>query len=311
MINRIIFLAIIVLTHDRTSFGQEANQTKTTGLFSQVIHLPVRIIHLLQLRNLQINEIAFPEDLNLLISAGAEPFIILGEPAAEGELPYQAYLISSKNNSNRGALCGGSLIKPHWVLTAAHCVVDTDQTMVQMGSNDKKKMTYKEVSYMRIVHLLYNPITLYNDVALVRLPVDAEGPNIGLIALPAKNIGSLVDESVLASGFGLTMNTGNVPETLNKVELVVASNKECRARYGSLLILRSTLCATFSTMKGQSTCSGDSGGPLVYRANDTSRYLVGVTSFVSGKGCDSGELAGFARVSSFVDWIETNTKKYD
>lgn len=259
----------------------------------------------------QLIDIAFPEDRNKVLASGVEPFIILGEPAADGELPYQAYLISSKNNSNRGALCGGSLIKPHWVLTAAHCVVDTDQTMVQMGSNDKKKMTYKEVSYTRIVHILYNPILLYNDVALVRLPVDAEGPNIDVIPLPPKDIGALTEETVLASGFGLTMNTGNVPETLNKVELIVASNKECRARYGALLILKSTLCARFSTKKGQSTCSGDSGGPLVFRNNETHKYLVGVTSFVSGKGCDSGELAGFARVSSFVDWIETNTKKYD
>lgn len=243
--------------------------------------------------------------------ATAGPFIILGEPAAEGEIPYQAYLISSRNNSNRGALCGGSLVKPLWILTAAHCVEDTDKTLVQMGSRDKQKMTYKEMSYFRVVHILYNPLTLYNDVALVRLPVAAKGQNIATIPIAPKDFGNLAGEEVLASGFGLTANTGDVPDVLNKVKLIGVTNRECRNSYGALFVLKSTLCAKYSTKKGQSTCNGDSGGPLVYHANSTTTFLVGVTSFVSGKGCDSGELAAFGRVSSHHDWIESNTKKYE
>lgn len=241
----------------------------------------------------------------------ADPFIILGEPAEPGEIPYQAYLISARNNSNRGSLCGGSLIKPKWVLTAAHCVEDTDKTLVQLGSNDKKKMTYKQVSYFRVVHVLYNSLTLYNDVALVRLPVQPSGENIATIPIAPKDFMDLAGEEVQASGFGLTSNTGDVPELLNKVTLVGVTNKQCRNSYGALFVLKSTLCAMYSTKKGQSTCNGDSGGPLVYQANDTTTYLVGVTSFVSGKGCDSGELAAFGRVSAHHDWIETNTKKYE
>lgn len=256
----------------------------------------------------QISSVTFLENLP---ATSAGPFIIHGERAAEGEIPYQAYLISRRNNSDRGALCSGSLIKPKWVLTAAHCVEDTDQTIVQMGSNEKKSMTYKETSYFRVVHVLYNSLTLYNDVALVRLPVAAKGDHISIIPVAPKDFSDLADEEVQASGFGLTANKGDVPDHLNKVTLIAVTQKECRNTYGALFVLKSTLCAKYSTKKGQSTCNGDSGGPLVYKANDTVTYLVGVTSFVSGAGCDSGNLAAFGRVSAHYDWIETNTKKYE
>lgn len=256
----------------------------------------------------QLTNISFPEKVS--IRGSADTFIIFGEPAEEGEIPYQAYLISSQNNSNRGALCGGSLIKPKWILTAAHCVENTDKTIVQMGSVDKKTMTYREISYFRVVHVLYNSLTLYNDIALVRLPVEPMSENIATIPIAPKNFSDLAGEYVLTSGFGLTSNKGDTSETLNKVELIAVTHKECRKAYGALFVMKSTLCAKYSTKKGQSTCSGDSGGPLVY-VNETTKFLVGVTSFVSGKGCDSGELAGFTRVSSQHDWIETNTKKYE
>lgn len=203
------------------------------------------------------------------------------------------------------------MIKPKWVLTAAHCVEDTDKTLVQLGSNDKKKMTYKEVSYFRVVHVLYQSLTLYNDIALVRLPVEPSGEHISTIPIAPKDFLDLAGEDVQASGFGITANTGDVPSILNKVTLIAVTHKQCRNTYGALFVLKSTLCAMYSTKKGQSTCNGDSGGPLVYKVNDTTTYLVGVTSFVSGRGCDSGELAAFGRVSSHYDWIEQNTKKYD
>lgn len=182
---------------------------------------------------------------------------------------------------------------------------------MQMGSRDKKKMTYKEISFFRVVHVLYNPLTLYNDVALVRLPMPANGPNIATIPIAPKDFVSLAGEDLQASGFGLTTNTGEVPDVLNKVKLIGVTNRECRNSYGALFVLKSTLCAKYSTKKGQSTCNGDSGGPLVYNVNSTTSFLVGVTSFVSGKGCDSGEFAAFGRVSSHHDWIESNSKKYE
>lgn len=244
--------------------------------------------------------------------AHRDTFIILGEPADPGEIPYQAYLLSSRNNSNRGAFCGGSLIKPKWILTAAHCVEDTDKTVVHLGSNDRRNMTFTDTSYFRIVHVLYNSLTLYNDVALVRMTKPApESEFISIIPIAPKDLEDLTGKVLLNSGFGLTSNKGQVSNVLNKVNLVAVSNKECRKSYGPLFVLKNTLCSMYSMKKGQSPCSGDSGGPLVYKVNSTTNYLVGVTSFVSGRGCDSGDFAAFGRVSSHYDWIENSTGKYE
>ncbi|SPP80907.1 blast:Serine proteases 1/2 [Drosophila guanche] len=59
-----------------------------------------------------------------------------------------------------------------------------------------------------------------------------------------------------------------------------------------------------NTNGGKSTCGGDSGGPLV--THDGNR-LVGVTSFGSAAGCQSGAPAVFSRVTGYLDWIRDNT----
>jgi len=51
---------------------------------------------------------------------------------------------------------------------------------------------------------------------------------------------------------------------------------------------------------------GDSGGPLAIR-NGNNFLLIGVVNFVSSAGCAFGHPAGFARVSSFRNWIQNNS----
>lgn len=149
--------------------------------------------------------------------AGSEidPSIILGDPAEQGEIPFQAFLVSSRNNSNSGALCGGSLIRPNWVLTAAHCVVNTDRTQVGLGSVNRNNMTYSELSYQRFPHERYNPLTITNDVALIKLPVNASGDNISTIEIAPTDIGALdgkyrVVRSVLRSSI-YSLNLCRIP----------------------------------------------------------------------------------------------------
>jgi hypothetical protein len=52
---------------------------------------------------------------------------------------------------------------------------------------------------------------------------------------------------------------------------------------------------------------GDSGGPLVFREGDGRYTEVGIASFVHISGCEQGYPAVFTRVTSYLDWIETNT----
>jgi secreted trypsin-like serine protease len=52
---------------------------------------------------------------------------------------------------------------------------------------------------------------------------------------------------------------------------------------------------------------GDSGGPLVYLEEDGRFTEVGIVSFGSRAGCEKGYPTGFTRVTSYLDWIESNT----
>ena len=52
---------------------------------------------------------------------------------------------------------------------------------------------------------------------------------------------------------------------------------------------------------------GDSGGPLVFQEDDGRYTEVGIVSFRHISGCENGHPVAFTRVTSYLDWIETNT----
>jgi secreted trypsin-like serine protease len=65
--------------------------------------------------------------------------IVGGQPAPEGKYPWQVRLYESMDD--RIGFCGGSIIAPQWILTAAHCLVDTDKIVVGFGNVDRTNTT--------------------------------------------------------------------------------------------------------------------------------------------------------------------------
>jgi secreted trypsin-like serine protease len=63
--------------------------------------------------------------------AGADGRIVNGQPAVDGQFPWQVgvFIDADLTPGGPGSICGGSLIEPNWVLTAAHCVVDSGTTV--------------------------------------------------------------------------------------------------------------------------------------------------------------------------------------
>ncbi|XP_065331644.1 brachyurin-like isoform X2 [Cloeon dipterum] len=231
--------------------------------------------------------------------------IVGGYRAARGQFPWQVFIVMDKVSS-----CGGSLISPQWILTAAHCVQGFSTFEITLGSakrNIAETGRINVVTTHKIIHKLYNDSNLQNDIALLRLinPVNITGPFINTIRLPRVADGSrtFVNTNAVVSGWGKTSDAGTTTVQLNFVTLPIISNTNCSATYTSEYIKSTMMCASGANNKG--ICSGDSGGALVYKEADGQWTQIGIVSF-SAFSCH-GYPQGFTRVSSFMGWISNNT----
>ncbi|XP_053241219.1 transmembrane protease serine 3 [Podarcis raffonei] len=236
------------------------------------------------------------------------PRIVGGNASMPQQWPWQASLQFQGYH-----LCGGSIITPWWIVTAAHCVYDlyfprawsVYAGFVILEEGPANPYLVDKIIY----HKNYKPKTMKNDIALIRLakPLALNG-NIEPICLP--NYGEHFPEGKMCwiSGWGAAEEGGDTSEILNYAGVPLISNKVCNHRevYGGI-VASSMLCAGY-LQGGIDTCQGDSGGPLVCEDRNTWK-LVGTTSF--GVGCAEENKPGvYSRITSFLDWIHEQMEVY-
>ncbi|XP_023160393.1 serine protease 1 [Drosophila hydei] len=244
-----------------------------------------------------------PRDLPSMPSI--EGRITNGRTAYDGQFPYQVGL--SFSSSSGGWWCGGSIIDNQYVLTAAHCTSGASAVTIYFGAlvRTNAKLTHTVSSSNFKQHTGYNSNTLANDISLIRTPVVSFTSYINKVLLPpiASSYSTYAGQKATASGWGKTSDSASgVTNTLQYQIFEVVSVATCQATYGSAVASAKVIC--IATPNKSSTCQGDSGGPLVL---DSTGRLIGVTSFVSSSGCQSGLPSGFTRVTSYLDWIKTNS----
>jgi len=161
-----------------------------------------------------------------------------------------------------------------------------------------------------ITHPQHNANFNTNDIAIIRLPQPVQfSTNIRSINLPTQTMAgdAFVGREVYVAGFGVTTPNGNVmSEQLNFAHQIAISNADCLRDFASQFVTASTICAIGVNNTLQTPCFGDRGGSLVSHIGGT-WIPVGVTSLFHPMGCTGNTAAGFTRVTSFLQWISTNT----
>ncbi|TDG50398.1 hypothetical protein AWZ03_003303 [Drosophila navojoa] len=229
--------------------------------------------------------------------------IIGGKAARKGEWPWQVAIF----NRFKEAFCGGTLIAPLWVLTAAHCVRKV--LYVRFGEHNLDYEDGTEVQ-LRVLksykHPSFDKRTVDSDVALLRLPKPVNATSwIGYSCLPRpyQPLPKNVDCTVI--GWGKRRNRDVVgTSVLHQADVPIIPMENCRSVYHDYTITKNMFCA--GHRRGRiDTCAGDSGGPLLCRDSTKANHpwtIFGITSF--GDGCAKRNKFGiYAKVPNYVDWV--------
>jgi len=231
---------------------------------------------------------------------------IVGGKDAPANYPWMAAIASRSGGSlYQRQFCGGTLISPNWVLTAAHCLEGEQYYGIQVvvGINNLDNSSGAVVRNVRGIysHPHFRDVNgdLVSDIALLLLssPVTSITPSSFALGSSAAPVGTVVR----ALGWGDTRRSIRYPKVLQMVDLSVSSIAQARVAYQTS-ILDTRHLAAYSP--GKDTCGGDSGGPLFDADGSTvgGPLLVGVTSF--GLDCASPGIPGiYTNVGTFSPWI--------
>ena len=269
--------------------------------------------------------------------------IIGGQDTQDKSWPWQVWL-SLFGGPYGSSLCGGSIISPKWVLTAAHCAPKPGiYGTALMGASNRLMLEGEMVRINKIYpHEEYNKAqTFAMDFALVELkttrgsdnPMTWDTSTNTAINYKRENIDQFrpvclpTQDTCLkaynqevndcwVTGWGLQHEMDSAAaDHMSEVDVQIMSKRDCNGNDGigqagfyktSYIHTDSMFCAGWKD-GGKDACSGDSGGPLVCRVEGRDNFQIyGVVSW--GQGCGrSGRPGVYGRVTHILPWIKEKT----
>ncbi|KPP57359.1 urokinase-type plasminogen activator-like [Scleropages formosus] len=228
--------------------------------------------------------------------------IVHGKKAAKNFLRFMASVQREGKH-----VCGGFLISPKFVLTAAHCDKGGNMTVV-LGTHNLKME--RNIQIFRVVrkyrHPKYEDVLSGNDIMLLQLskPVPLS-KTVKKVNIPVKDKAVKADSACVVAGWGKNETRGRKVADLLFATVKTIGSKECQRAWDAVKVKlpADTICAGgYESNKG--ACQGDSGGPLV-----CSGLAVGIVSFNLLGNCDYPNVPNvYTQISKFLPWIKKTTK---
>jgi len=257
--------------------------------------------------------IPYVETVRRFMTKDARPRIVGGRDAKAGERPWQVALLIAWQADALGAqFCGGTLVSPRYVITAAHCVDNGTQpeaVEVAAGMVSLRQPGLKRVAVEKIaVHPQWNPSSSDNDIAVLTLRTAVSNDaNTRAIPFDASATDPQSGVEFAVSGWGATSEGGAGSVNLKTVDVNVVDRDTCnKAPSYNNRVTKNMVCAG-PKEGGKDSCQGDSGGPAVREAG-ANPMLVGVVSW--GDGCARKLKYGiYTRVNNYSKWVQDIVSK--
>uniref|UniRef100_A0A8C4TE00 trypsin n=1 Tax=Erpetoichthys calabaricus TaxID=27687 RepID=A0A8C4TE00_ERPCA len=221
--------------------------------------------------------------------------IIHGDEAKPHSRPYMAALYVGEE---KRFICGGFLVKPRYILTAAHCNLGRITAHLGVHNRTKKERTLQVIPVKEIIpHEQFNTRINANDIMLLKLQRKARVTRaVNTISILKSGASIRKDAPCFVAGWGHIGSRGPSSDVLREVEVKISQT--CKTR--------TQICAKGTGLKG--ACHGDSGGPLVCLDRRHIPRAVGILSY-GADNCEDPRFSNiYTNVSAYWDWIQKKIK---